>query len=77
MVGEQERQNGTVNVRTRDNVVHGMFTLADVAEVLRHEKGTRSLTSSFEQFKAQKQGGSGGGAGGGEGGDAAANGAAQ
>lgn len=25
VVGEQESKNRTVNVRTRDNVVHGMF----------------------------------------------------
>ncbi|KAF4524461.1 hypothetical protein B566_EDAN011884 [Ephemera danica] len=31
VVGERERSAGTVNVRTRDNKVHGEFTVADVA----------------------------------------------
>lgn len=30
VVGEKERSSGTVNVRTRDNVVHGEFTLEDL-----------------------------------------------
>lgn len=31
MVGEREKSAGTVNVRTRDNKVHGEFSVADVA----------------------------------------------
>jgi threonyl-tRNA synthetase len=34
VVGEAERNAQTVNVRTRDNVVHGMFALADVKQLL-------------------------------------------
>jgi threonyl-tRNA synthetase len=48
VVGEQEQREGTVNVRTRDNVVHGMHKIADLVEVLRTEKDGRSLTSKFE-----------------------------
>ena len=47
MVGEKEEAEGTVNVRTRDNVVHGMRSLASVKQVLLEEKASRSLTSSF------------------------------
>ena len=34
VVGEAERNAKTVNVRTRDNVVHGMFALEDVTKLL-------------------------------------------
>lgn len=53
VVGEQERVNGTVNVRTRDNQVHGMHTIEAVMEVLVTEKRSRSLVSMFE--KAQRE----------------------
>lgn len=38
---------GTVNVRTRDNVVHGMHRLEDVKQLLAQERNNRSLTSVF------------------------------
>jgi len=47
VVGAEEAAARTVNVRTRDNKVHGMHKLEDVLVVLQEEKGTRSLTSSF------------------------------
>lgn len=47
VVGEKEEAEGTVNVRTRDNVVHGMHSLESVQQVLLEEKSTRSLTSIF------------------------------
>jgi len=47
VVGEKEEAEGTVNVRTRDNVVHGMHSLESVKQVLLEEKTTRSLTSIF------------------------------
>ncbi|CAL5218892.1 g631 [Coccomyxa viridis] len=47
VVGEKEEAEGTVNVRTRDNVVHGMHSLASVKDVLLREKASRSLTSIF------------------------------
>ncbi len=46
-MGEKEEAEGTVNVRTRDNVVHGMHSLASVKDVLLEEKASRSLTSIF------------------------------
>jgi threonyl-tRNA synthetase len=56
VVGEQEKQAGTVNVRTRDRKVLGMFSLDDVAEIFLKEKQSRSLVSCFpaqENGKAQ------------------------
>ncbi|CAK0779434.1 hypothetical protein CVIRNUC_004773 [Coccomyxa viridis] len=47
VVGEKEEVEGTVNVRTRDNVVHGMHALDSVKQVLLEEKATRSLSSMF------------------------------
>ncbi len=47
VVGEKERAEGTVNVRTRDNHVHGMRRLTDVLEVLGHEVKSRALASAF------------------------------
>lgn len=32
VVGEREKTSSTVNVRTRDNKVHGEFSVADVIE---------------------------------------------
>ena len=45
----------TVNVRTRDNVVHGMFKLTDVAEILKEERDKRTLESIFSQKKGMAQ----------------------
>ena len=47
VVGEKERVDQTVNVRTRDNVVHGEHKLADVLKVLQAEKAARSLEGHF------------------------------
>ena len=47
VVGEKERVEHTVNVRTRDNVVHGEHKLADVLRVLQEEKAARSLEGHF------------------------------
>lgn len=46
-MGEKEEAEDTVNVRTRDNVVHGMHSLASVKQVLLEEKASRSLASIF------------------------------
>jgi threonyl-tRNA synthetase len=54
VVGEAERAERTVNVRTRDNHVHGMHTLAAVLEVLKAERGTRSLESKFGDKKEEE-----------------------
>ena len=43
VVGEAEKTAQTVNVRTRDNVVHGMFKLSDVRELMVLVSGGRGL----------------------------------
>jgi threonyl-tRNA synthetase len=43
---------GTVNVRTRDNVVHGMRTVAEVKQLLARERDSRSLDSAFGSKQA-------------------------
>ncbi|KAG2439420.1 hypothetical protein HXX76_004777 [Chlamydomonas incerta] len=53
VVGEAEKTAQTVNVRTRDNVVHGMFKLADVRELMVLERDTRSRDSALSG-KGQK-----------------------
>merc|ERR1719193_167845 len=45
VVGEKERSNKTVNVRTRDNKVHGEFSLFDVADKLKVLTTERILKS--------------------------------
>lgn len=47
VVGEKEKIDNTVNVRTRDNVVHGMHSLDHVMQVLLEERNQRSLVSLF------------------------------
>jgi threonyl-tRNA synthetase len=47
VVGEQEKEARTVNVRTRDNHVHGQHKLDDVLEILKAEAVGRSLASLF------------------------------
>lgn len=37
VVGEEEQKARTVNVRTRDNIVHGMHQLEDLVKVRREE----------------------------------------
>ena len=46
-VGEEERAARTVNVRTRDNHVHGQHSLDEVEAVMRRERDTRSLVGLF------------------------------
>ena len=47
VVGEGEKTNRTVNVRTRDNVVHGEVKLEELMTVLNEERSTKSLTCMF------------------------------
>jgi len=44
-----------VNVRTRDNKVHGEHKLEVLLEVLDRERRTRSLTCCFEDNSAEKK----------------------
>eukprot|EP00094_Tigriopus_californicus_P005723 TCALIF_05516-PA protein Name:"Similar to TARS Threonine--tRNA ligase, cytoplasmic (Bos taurus)" AED:0.24 eAED:0.24 QI:16/0.71/0.62/0.87/0.71/0.75/8/94/631 len=45
VLGEKERSNQTVNVRTRDNKVHGEFTILDVITKFRELSESRVLNS--------------------------------
>jgi threonyl-tRNA synthetase len=56
VVGEKEEAEGTVNVRTRDNVVHGMHSLESVEQILLEEKSARSLSSIFGEHENAAQG---------------------
>lgn len=47
--GKSEKAARSVNVRTRDNVVHGECSLEKLKAVLLEEKKTRSLVSIFEK----------------------------
>ena len=69
VVGEKEQAQKTVNVRTRDNQVHGEHPLSHVIDVMGRERATRSITGLFGDGDA------GAAAGTGKGADAAANGA--
>ena len=46
-IGDKEMENGTLNLRTRDNVVHGEMHLEPFLAALIKEKNTRSLNPSF------------------------------
>ena len=60
-MGEKERAEGTVNVRTRDNHVHGMHTVDAVISVLHRERDAKSLVSLFGGGgSGSKQGSDGG-----------------
>ncbi len=48
MVGEKERTNNTVNVRTRDNKVHGEKSLEGVIEKFKELDSNRVLHSEEE-----------------------------
>lgn len=43
VVGEKEKAAGTVNVRTRDNIVHGEMTLQQLLDHFSNLAKTRSL----------------------------------
>lgn len=45
VVGEKEKINNTVNVRTRDNKIHGEISLASVIEKLKNLKKSRTLNA--------------------------------
>ena len=51
--GESEKENRTVNVRTRDNKVHGEHKVEALLAVLLKERSTRSLTCCFEDTASE------------------------
>jgi len=52
VVGEEEAKNGTVNVRTRDNKVHGEHSVEALAAVLVKERDTYSIGCLFDSDAA-------------------------
>ena len=53
MVGAEEVESRTVNVRSRDNVVHGAIALDEVVARLVQERDARMMTSAFEGLMAE------------------------
>ncbi|MEW5303635.1 MAG: hypothetical protein WDW36_006308 [Sanguina aurantia] len=47
VVGEAEKAQKLVNVRTRDNIVHGMYQLEELVSILCSERDLRALASQF------------------------------
>ena len=48
VVGEKEKTSGTVNIRTRDNKVHGERTISETIERLQQLKHSRSKQAEEE-----------------------------
>lgn len=48
-VGDKEFENRTINLRTRDNVVHGELELKDFINAIENEREKKSLTSSYSK----------------------------
>ena len=55
MVGEKEMVNRTVNVRTRDNKVHGEFSLDAVLDKFREMDTQRILKSEEHGWSPQEE----------------------
>ena len=48
-VGDQEVENKTVTVRTRDGVVHGAMTIAALHTLLKEERSAKAVTSPLSK----------------------------
>lgn len=48
-IGDKEMENNTINLRTRDNTVHGEVDPTTFIESIKNESLTRSLTSPFSK----------------------------
>lgn len=46
-IGDKELENKTINVRTRDNVVHGELVVDQFVQAITKERDQRSLTSAY------------------------------
>lgn len=53
-VGDKEVENNTINLRTRDNVVHGEMEVEPFLQTIKEEKETRSLVSPYEQSQQKE-----------------------
>ena len=51
-VGDKELENKTINLRTRDNVVHGELDLKTFIDTIQKESKERALTSPFAKEEA-------------------------
>ncbi len=51
-VGDKEFEKRTINVRTRDNVVHGELELKNFISTIEKESTTKSLTSAYAKEEA-------------------------
>jgi len=54
-IGDKEVENRTINLRTRDNVVHGEMTFESFLEAIREERKNRALTSPFQAQKTSAE----------------------
>ncbi|KAJ6252003.1 threonine--tRNA ligase [Anaeramoeba flamelloides] len=54
VVGKKEQNNGTINVRTRDNVVHGVKSIASVMKYLKSLRKERKEIS-FEEMENNEE----------------------
>jgi threonyl-tRNA synthetase len=53
-IGDKELENRTINVRTRDNVVHGEIELKEFLAAVEKESSTKSLTSHYAKEEADE-----------------------
>ncbi len=47
-IGDKEMENKTINLRTRDNVVHGELNVDEFIQKITQERNERSLISPYE-----------------------------
>jgi threonyl-tRNA synthetase len=52
-VGDKEMEHKTINLRTRDNVVHGEMNIDDFIQAIKKERKARDLRSPFETPKVE------------------------
>lgn len=55
-IGDKELENRTLNLRTRDNVVHGEITLDTFLKAIIKERDDKALASPFTQTKTSEPG---------------------
>ncbi len=48
-VGDKEQENGTINLRTRDNVVHGELDVKSFIEAIEKERQTKALLPAYSK----------------------------
>lgn len=53
-VGDQEQEHHTINLRTRDNVVHGEIKMDEFIKIIDKERRERSLETPFKKEPSQQ-----------------------